>query len=214
MTADTNLGGAGTITINGGTLQDNATSFTLASNHTLSIGSSGGGISSTNNGFNQAIILGTANQLTGSGTLTLNNTTGAANSSLVVSASQSGFTGNIVINTGRLELNTNGVTSPLGSGTITIVSGATLGASHHHQFEQRQHHPEYDLFGGDRRQRARSIARGRVERQTLSAARSSSPVTRASMTTLNSASTTNFQWWHLRALHADVRRGSTGSCLA
>ncbi len=129
VTADNNLGGAGTITLNGGTLQDNATSFTLASNHTLSIGSSGGGISSTNNGFNKAIILGTTNQLTGSGTLTLNNTTKADSSSLVVSASQSGFTGNIVINKGRLELNTNGVTSPLGSGTITIVSGATLGVS-------------------------------------------------------------------------------------
>ncbi len=133
VTADGQLGGGTsgsptTITINGGTLLDNAAaSFTLGSGHILSIGSSGGGISSTG-GFNQSMVLGTTNQLTGSGTLTLNGT-GAANSSLVVSASQSGFTGNIVINTGRLELNTNGVTSPLGSGTITIVSGATLGAS-------------------------------------------------------------------------------------
>lgn len=130
VTADGNLGGNGTITLNGGTLQyaapgGNGHNLTLSPGHILSIGSSGGGVSNTTTTYNSAVVLGTANQLTGSGTLTLTGG-GAQADDLAVAASQSGFAGNIVINSGRLEVNTGNATSPLGTGIITITSGATL----------------------------------------------------------------------------------------
>ena len=137
VSVDNNLGGNGTITLNGGTLQyaapgGNGHNLTLSSGHILNIGRSGGTIYDTSTTYNSGIYLGTANQLTGSGTLTL---TGASNANatdeLNVNAVQNTFTGNIVVNSGRLEINTSNagsVATPiLGNGTVTINSGATLG---------------------------------------------------------------------------------------
>ncbi len=123
--ADSNLGGNGTITLNGGTLRPSV-SIPLASGHLLSIGSDGGTISPTGGSGN--FTLGTANQLGGSGTLTLSGQ-GTGNDILSITATQSNFTGNISISNGRLGVDpTTFASSPLGSGTITINSGGTLRA--------------------------------------------------------------------------------------
>jgi len=135
VTADANLGGTSVsnpITLNGGTLQNLNTNFTLAANHGLVIGTSGGGIYGTGTTANIGFTLGSANQLTGSGQLTLGGASNtAATDELMVTRAQTTFAGNIVINSGRLEVNStdlgSGVAPILGSGTITVNSGGTLG---------------------------------------------------------------------------------------
>ena len=121
ISADANLGGtAGTVTLNGGTLDTGANTFTLL--HNVVVGASGGTINNIATGNGSGLIFGTTNQLSGSGALTFTGNTGN-NDDIVINAAQN-FSGPISITNTRVQLGNSVAT--LGTSAITVNSNAEI----------------------------------------------------------------------------------------